>query len=694
MSPSLRFREEMSGYVAFGARLPEIGDDLGRADGTQMTLRASVVVPDVDEFIAGPERRAMLRGSLEFEELGGVFSIDRGEMQILPVQTNPRVGRVYYHAGLRTMDGDWLTLRAVKHLKGGRGRSSLIDAMSVRVRLMHDEPDFEQGVDDQALSSEASEADQERTIACGILRARLPALIGDLTSFRARARTRRAGAFAVARFWSAVAGAAADIYLPPALNAGRPSPTEDAPEKPEPPAVPVVAAPAPPPPGADAKPQPAVALQASTSAPPAQSTDASEPAPSPPVTAAPEPGPRPAPVPQPPEPGRGAASTTRVISSVSFPSGLRVSSRDFVNARDQRPLVGVEHVTPVGQADRTKGPVLLVAGSSVAASIFRPPGVNQTIVDRLLDEGYDVWIENWRGSLGHPSREYSLDDAAAEDHPEAVRWVAEQTGAHEIKALVHCLGSSGFMLALASGRLNQDGIRVTHVVSNSVSLHPMVPRRAELKIRALAPGFNRVLPYLDPQWTRDTPLTDAPVPSASAGRDYPPGMVPRSALSRVLVGWSRMTHHECSNDVSNFGQFMYGAGPSTLYDESKLSDVTARWMETQLAWAPARLYRQISRSLIAGHLVPMRRWEPAKLKTDLFETGPARNVDTLITFITGTRNRCFSPTSQWKTYEWFRRHQPQIEHRFQPLEGFGHLDVWLAADQSLVHEYVVEGLER
>jgi hypothetical protein len=161
-----------------------------------------------------------------------------------------------------------------------------------------------------------------------------------------------------------------------------------------------------------------------------------------------------------------------------------------------------------------------------------------------------------------------------------------------------------------------------------------------------------------------------------------------------LVGWVRLTHHECDNGVSNFAQFMYGAGPSTLYDESRLSYETAKWMERQFAWAPARLYRQLSRSLMAGHLVPMREWPPDKLPPNLFENGPDARVKTKITFMTGTRNKTFSPTSQRKTYEWFCAHHGNGRHTFAPLEGFGHLDVWLAKEQSKVHDVVLKGLAR
>jgi pimeloyl-ACP methyl ester carboxylesterase len=340
---------------------------------------------------------------------------------------------------------------------------------------------------------------------------------------------------------------------------------------------------------------------------------------------------------------------------------------------------------------------VLLAGSSVNADVFSPVGVEHTLVDCLLEEGYDVWLEDWRGSLGRTPQQYALDEAAVIDHPAVIATVAEEAGRHDIKAVVHCLGSSGFMLALAAGGLRRaNHFNVTHVVSNAVSLHPLVPPRAVKKIRTFAPVANRILPYMDPQWAQDLPLIDKPQPSDCRAAQVAPAMIPKTTLSRLLVAWVRLTHHECNNDACNFAQFMYGVGPSTLYDESKLTEETARWMERQFAWAPARLYRQLARSMLAGHLVPLQLWDQAQLPTNLFEQGPDKDLDTKITFIVGTRNRTFSPTSQLRTYEWFSAHHenPADQYEFKALEGFGHLDVWLAADQSTVHDVVLQGLER
>lgn len=47
-----------------------------------------------------------------------------------------------------------------------------------------------------------------------------------------------------------------------------------------------------------------------------------------------------------------------------------------------------------------------------------------TSVDELIDEGWDVWLLNWRAPRSTCSRPAGrLDDVAAYDHPAAVRYV-------------------------------------------------------------------------------------------------------------------------------------------------------------------------------------------------------------------------------------------------------------------------------
>jgi hypothetical protein len=623
MSPALTFREHLRGHVAFGDYAYRDGYRLGREQGTRLVLPLTIVIDDIDAFIAEPDRRAVVRGRIEFDELGISLPIHRGEMRVLVGSGLRGPRRVYYCIGARTERDGWVTVRCRKLLDPADRPEAWSQMTTVETRVLLGPPELS--------TTEDQPAADERTIATGLLRLGVASAIREVTSSRARARSRAAGALAIARFWAAVAGAAAEVYVPRAFDRDTPEPA-----------------------------RPAVTR-----------------------------GPR-------QDEARPLAAPAQRKSQVLKYwrlGDLRVEPRSLED--DRGSLAELEHVTIPGAPGPDKGPVLLVAGSSVGASIFRPVGVNETIIHRLSLQGYDVWVENWRGSQGHAPSEYSLDEAAAFDHPRAVEYIAMSTGSNQVKAVVHCLGSSSFMLALASGRLHTDAFQVTKVVSNSVSLHPVLPESSERKLRAVVPVINRLVPYLDPRWAEDQPeaveverMTDA---TAEPERIDPAGPPPPSLLSKGLVQWVERTGQGSEGRVSGFAQWMYGGGPSSLYDPRTLDKETLEWLQTQFAWAPMRLYQQIGRSLLVGHLVPMRDWTDEDLRLDLFRTGPA-DVETRITFITGTENRCFSPLSQRRTYEWFSKYHGHGKHRLVLLRGFGHLDVWLRPDAGVVYDEVVKGL--
>ena len=83
------------------------------------------------------------------------------------------------------------------------------------------------------------------------------------------------------------------------------------------------------------------------------------------------------------------------------------------------------------------------------AELFRPP-IPHTIVDGLLEEGWDVWMLNWRASIDLERTPWTLTDAARFDHPAAIRVIRAATGAATVRAIVHCQGSTSFALAAAA----------------------------------------------------------------------------------------------------------------------------------------------------------------------------------------------------------------------------------------------------
>jgi hypothetical protein len=68
-----------------------------------------------------------------------------------------------------------------------------------------------------------------------------------------------------------------------------------------------------------------------------------------------------------------------------------------------------------------------VHGAGVRANIFRAP-IRASIVDPLVESGYDVWLKNWRASIALSPNTWTLDQAAIYDHPEAVKTIVEETG--------------------------------------------------------------------------------------------------------------------------------------------------------------------------------------------------------------------------------------------------------------------------
>lgn len=304
-----------------------------------------------------------------------------------------------------------------------------------------------------------------------------------------------------------------------------------------------------------------------------------------------------------------------------------------------------------GDRSAWKGPVLLVHGAGVRAEIFRPP-VEVSLVDALLADGWDVWMLNWRASIDLDRVPWTLDDAAAYDHPAAVRHVLEQTGAETLKAIIHCQGSTSFAMAAAAGLLPQ----VDLIISNAVSLHPVLPRWSRVKIGPLRSALQHVTPRLDPSWGDD----------------------PDSATARLLRVGVELAHHECDNRVCHLVSFTYGSGRPALWSHANLDERTHDWLRYEFGSVPMSFFAQMDASSRAGQMVSVTR------RPGLIEryADAAPQTDARFVLLAGSRNRCFLPQSQVRTHEFLQRHRPGLD-ALHVLPGYGHLDVLLGCRAHL-----------
>lgn len=303
-----------------------------------------------------------------------------------------------------------------------------------------------------------------------------------------------------------------------------------------------------------------------------------------------------------------------------------------------------------GEREPSKGPVVLVHGAGVRANIFRAP-VRRTVVDALIEDGYDVWLENWRASIDLPPNEWTLDQAARYDHPAAVRKVVEETGHDEVKAVIHCQGSTSFAMSAAAGLVPQ----VTTIVSNAVSLHPVVPRWSRFKLNVAVPLLGTITRYMSPAWGLEAP----------------------SLMAKAVTTAVRLTHHECDNTVCRMVSFTYGAGYPALWSHENLNDETHDWLQQEFADVPMRFFRQMARCVRHGGLVAYE--DLPGLPTD-YTAGPPK-TDARWVLLAGEDNRCFLPESQVRTFDYLNGVEKD-RHSLHVLAGYGHLDVFMGRNAA------------
>lgn len=306
------------------------------------------------------------------------------------------------------------------------------------------------------------------------------------------------------------------------------------------------------------------------------------------------------------------------------------------------------HVT--GERTPTKGPVLLVHGAGVRANIFRPPE-RQTFVDALIEDGWDVWLENWRASIDLTPNQWTLDQAAVYDHPRAVQTVVAETGASKIKAVIHCQGSTSFMMSAVAGLVPE----VEMILSNAVSLHPVVPFSAGMKHRLAVPLLARMTHYLDCQWGINSP----------------------TLLAKILTRMVRLTHWECDNIVCRYASFAYGLGFPTLWRHENLSNETHDWLSAEFGSVPLTFFKQIGKGIRAGHL---KSTGAQSALPDDFGIAPPK-TSARMAFFAGEDNRCFLPVSQERTFQYFDGIRPSF-HSLRVIPQYAHLDVFIGKNAA------------
>jgi triacylglycerol lipase/cholesterol oxidase len=301
--------------------------------------------------------------------------------------------------------------------------------------------------------------------------------------------------------------------------------------------------------------------------------------------------------------------------------------------------------------------VLLIHGLTTSTDMFIMPE-HYNLVQYLLDHGIDeVWSLDWRGSGRFtynliPHR-FNVDDIAMYDIPGALEVIRQKMGQEvRIHVIAHCVGSLGLFASVAGG-FSRD---LASIISNSVSLTPLVPFMSRLKL-LLAPGLIEYVlryPYISPQ-----------IP-------YMPG----PGFGKWLFWLERLIRRECREPACHMVSFMWGWGFPAAYVHRNLSPVTHRRLKDLFGGTSVNYYRHIRRMVAAGEAVPYRREGRYR---DLPESylGNLKNIELPPTlFVSGDRNHIF-PGSNRLSFRRVRDLKPEAEVAYLELPDYGHQDVFM-----------------
>ncbi|MGW5470909.1 alpha/beta hydrolase [Streptomyces chartreusis] len=315
-------------------------------------------------------------------------------------------------------------------------------------------------------------------------------------------------------------------------------------------------------------------------------------------------------------------------------------------------------LTRVDPGERDRPVVLLLHGHTASADMFLLPET-RNLVDVLLDDGYEPWLLDWRGSCRLPYNEtggrYTYDDVALYDIPEAVAHIRARIGDRPLFVVAHCIGSLTLSLSMTAGLVPG----LAGVVSQGVFLTPKLAGRTSLSMTLAGEVLKSRIDHIPVDfrkvglWSKYTPLF---------------------ALASRKASCPDPTCQILHNSA-------WGTGAS-LFVHEHLTDTTHGRLAELLGPAPLWILPHLRRIELARTVV---RWHDTDHRYRALPQNAldaAARIDTPVLLLAGSENGLWLD-SQKLCHDVLARRRPELDVTYTEIPGYGHLDTFLGRGAAL-----------
>ena len=132
--PGVSFRETMVGHFALGETDPEAGAAKGRANGTRLTMHATIDVDDIRGFVSDPQHRGGITGHIDFAPFGQNIPASGGVFQLFAPGNEPKLKWMVYELGFQHQ-GKRYYLAGKKHVRSRSVFRMWFDTTTLFTRL-------------------------------------------------------------------------------------------------------------------------------------------------------------------------------------------------------------------------------------------------------------------------------------------------------------------------------------------------------------------------------------------------------------------------------------------------------------------------------------------------------------------------------------------------------------------------------